>query len=103
MIPRRRQGPSAKQVAFAVNQAQLAAKEILPPPPGRYGRPGYPVAQLLSAHIAGMGFGIRSPHHLARELQANKQLRGLCGFGEQTPRVDTLLHFLADAWPTTRC
>ena len=92
-MTRRRQGPSLNQVAFAVKQAHRAAKLVPPPPPRRYGRPGYPLELLLSAHIAGMGSGIRSPHHLAQELKTNKQLRGLCGFEEQTPCVDTLLHF----------
>ena len=89
----RYRGPTFSQVMDVIEETYRLAEFLPAPPPRRYGRIGYSATQLLVAHIAGMGLGIRSAHHLARELKARKGLRSMCGFIRSTPHASTLLRF----------
>ena len=61
----------------------------------RVGRKGYPLAALLRAYICSFLLNLPSTNALIRRLEDDRELRVLCGFGQDLPHRTTFNRFIS--------
>ena len=59
------------------------------------GRPGYPLHPLWRAYVASFYLNLGSTNDLIRLLHRDRQVRKLCGFGDQLPHRTTFNRFIS--------